>query len=510
MRMWAEYDGFVWCKLTIAPKKKLTLNSFGARHSDHAGIHRRDERLQLRAGGHGKTPCGREGRLAIWLGNGNGGIQWLNDCDGQLFVKNTREVVHVVPGSGEGATLHIDLVNVPTDFEKEHTIEFGFIATPTRPKIQRTWKDPDHWGLHGSIGGWYPEGQEFQVAYDNGSREGWRPYDSGIPSQSPCYSAFGLMYVTTASAKVDDADGQNFGDEWLANANTQLKGNVSTTHASKRYVNYFVWRHWNASHNRSPSVGWYFDTPNENGSSNEYAGAGYVTRDGQRASVKGILGARDLCRRMYNIVLRWYPFGYICFHTSGTMNMAYCSFCTSLLDGENFGAILGPSQPTYVNAMTPERYRAEYMGFNLCGNPNIFVGEGQMNAAAAQLMGGGDRLMDHIMGLALLHDKYPDGWIFGADAGNLERAGDRCWKVLQKHGLFSPFYDFVPYWEQKAVTPPNKDFYASFYKFRNQDIDNMKPNVFTVFNDMTPEQKKNYRKVVCIFYNHSDYEARCG
>ena len=57
---------------------------------------------------------------------------------------------------------------------------------------------------------------------------------------------------------------------------TRLKGNVSTTQASKRYVNYFVWRHWNAS-TIVPVVRLVFDTPNETGSGNAYAGAGYVT-----------------------------------------------------------------------------------------------------------------------------------------------------------------------------------------------------------------------------------------
>ena len=113
--------------------------------------------------------------------------------------------------------------------------------------------------------------------------------------------------------------------------------------------------------------------------------------------------------------------------------------------------------------------------------------------------------MDHFMGLFLLHDNYPPGWIFAGDCVELERAGDRCWNAIEKHGLFTPFYNFLPYWEQKAVTPPFAEFYPTFYVFRNEDIDNFKPTGLTMFRDMTPEQKKNYRKAVCIFYNHSDY-----
>ena len=275
--LWAEYDGFVWCKLTIVPKEAHA-ELADARHSGPPEFTDVMNAYNYGLADTGKIHAAVKDASPFWLGNGVGGIQWLNECDEQLFVKNTREVVHVIPGKGEGATLRVDLVNVPTDFEKKRTIEFGFVATPTRPKIQRTWKDPDQWGLHGSVGGcWYPEGQEFQAAPDYGMRGGWTPGGS-----NPCYSGLERIYVTTASAKVDDADGQNFGDEWLADAATRLKGNVSTTQASKRYVNYFVWRHWNAMQNQYPYQSWYFDTPNEAGSGNAYAGAGFVTSDGRR------------------------------------------------------------------------------------------------------------------------------------------------------------------------------------------------------------------------------------
>ena len=124
------------------------------------------------------------------------------------------------------------------------------------------------------------------------------------------------------------------------------------------------------------------------------------------------------------------------------------------------------------------------------------------------MMGGADNLMDHLHGLFLLHDNWPAGWIFGKNnSGVLEQAGKRCWDAVEKHNLFSPFYEFVPYWQQKAVTPPFKDFYATFYVFKNKDADFLPMKGFSIFNNMTEEQKKNYRKVICIFYNHSDYKG---
>ncbi|MBI4024386.1 MAG: hypothetical protein HY360_05355 [Verrucomicrobia bacterium] len=509
--LWAEYDGFIWCKLVIAPKagKKVTLNSLTLDIPLTPEFTDVMNAYEYGLNNAGKVHPYTGTTVPLWLGNGGGGIQWLNETDGQLFVKDIKEVAHVLPGAGEGATMRIELINVPTDFETEHTIEFGFNATPTRPKIQRTMKDPDYWGMHGEVGGaWYPEGQPFQAGPDYGYRGGWRPGGVISPDKQFCYSGLRRCYVTTAAANVNDADGQNFGDEWLASAGTRVKGIVVTTQASKSYRDYFVWRHWNALTTQYPFQHWYFDTPNESPSSNESAGAGYVTRDGRRVAVKAVLGARNLCRRMYNLLIRWYPFAMVGYHTSGMLNTGYISFGTALIDGENFNTIIGPSQPTYVKALTPDRFRAQYMGFNICGNASIFMGQARQGWEEAKMMGGAENVMDHLQGLFLLHDNYPPGWIFGKNNSHvLDESGKRCWDAIEKHGLFSPFYDFVPYWEQKAVKPPFEEFYATFYTFRHQNIDKIKMPAATIFGDMTEEQKKNYRKAICIFYNHSDWEG---
>jgi len=243
-------------------------------------------------------------------------------------------------------------------------------------------------------------------------------------------------------------------------------------------------------------------------SSNAYAGAGYVRRDGVRVSQKGILGARDICRRMYNIMVRWYPFAYVAMHNSGMLNTAWMSFGTTIVDGENFGTILTKDRPTFKGLITPETMRAELMGYNFAGGPNILVGEAMMGWEAAKLMGGADKLFDHLHGLQLLHDVSPSGWVFGKDNSSiLEQAGKRTWDAVEKQNLFTPFYRFVPYWEQKVVKEPFKDFYSSFYFFRHEDVDALPMKGFSMFKDLTPEQQKAYRKVVCIFYNHSDFEG---
>jgi len=233
-----------------------------------------------------------------------------------------------------------------------------------------------------------------------------------------------------------------------------------------------------------------------------------VKRDGTRVAQKGILGARDICRRMYNIMVRWYPFAHIGMHNSGMLNTAWMSFGTLIVDGENFESILTAQRPTYKGLLTPASMRAEYMGYNFAGQPNLLVGQAKMGWEAAKLMGGADNVFDHLHGLQLLHDIEPSGWIFGrGNSQILEEAGKRTWSAVAKLNLFTPFYRFVPYWEQKVVQEPFKDFYSSFYIFQTDEIGALPMKGFSMFKDMTPEQQKAYRKAICIFYNHSDYQG---
>jgi len=502
---WTEYDGFTWCSITIEPKKKIVIDELmleiplTPEFSDVMNSY--DYGLTNTMEVHPFTGS----NLPVWVGNGDGGIQWMAETDGAFFVKDLKKITHVVPGK-RGASIKIVMIDVPTDFEKPHTIEFGFNATPTRKKLQRTSEDPFYWGLFGSVGGyWYPKGQEFRAAPDYGYGFAWKPNSNSLTR----YSWLTRIYITVGSCNVNFGDDRHFADEWLASAGTRVAGVVTCTQASKQYRDYFVWRHWNYINNVYPAQSFYYDTANEVASSNAYARAGFVRRNGTRVAQKGILGAREVCKRMYNIIVRWYPFAWIGHHTSGMLNTAYIQYGTHLIDGENFNSIIGPAQPTYVGALTPERFRAQYMGFNFSGQPSLFMGQGRMGFEEAEMMGGADNLMDHLHGLFLLHDSEPMGWIFGKNrSGALDQAGKRCWDAVEKHNLFSPFYEFVPYWHQKAVQPPFKDFYASFYTFRHKDIDKLPMKGFSIFNDMSQEQKENYRKVICIFYNHSDYKGQ--
>jgi len=495
---WSEYDGIIWSRLVLVPKKKITISSifleipFSPEFTDVINTY--DYSLR----GTGKLkPEGFTGALRpIWLGNGVGGLQWFAETTGPFFVSDERRVLQVSVAP-EGATLRVVMIDVPTEFDSEHSIEFGFIATPTRKKIRRTFEDPLFHRITGGPGPWYPPGQEFMPAPDWGTPpSGWRSY--GRAPRGPGILSGQNIYITTGTINTGTEDFKNFGDEWLREATERPGKTVAVTHASKSYRDWFVWRHWKYFQEH-PFQSLYYDCAIENASANLYAGAGYIRRDGSVAVTAPILGARDIVKRLYNMIIKYYPFAWIGMHDSGMINMAYSSFATVYWDGENFNSIINEKRRTYRGVLDPAMFRAEYMGHNF-GCPTMFLGQGRIRDRWADEIGP-DKIVDYLHGLCLLHDVDAVGWIFSSPAR--EKVVERTIRALRQHRLYSPSYQFVPYWEQHFVEKPFEEFYASFYI--RKPVQFQFSRFWMVYDPFDTDPKP--KKVVAIFFNNSDYNG---
>ena len=131
---WAEYDGLLWNTLTITPKRKIAVASM------ELEIPLTKEFTDVINGGGQLGKLKPEGVTAeagvVWLGNGDGGLQWLIG-DGQWCVKDPHKAMRVEVRP-EGATLRLTFIDAPADLDAPHEIQFGLIATPVRPKTWRT------------------------------------------------------------------------------------------------------------------------------------------------------------------------------------------------------------------------------------------------------------------------------------------------------------------------------------------------------------------------------------
>jgi len=506
---WAEYDGLVWCTLAIEPKKKVTIVSMELEiplTKEFTDVINAFD-YHLRHTGKLK-PEGYIGyKRHTWLGNGEGGIQWVNselEEDG-FILKDTRKTVRVETGE-EGATMRIVMIDTPTSFDAPHKIEFGFIATPVRPKITRT----PIFRPSSIVGGgpFYPKGMEV------------------LPAADPGYNYYGnrLYVVTTSVSTATDASGtedfKHYGDEWLAEPfsrphaawNTEV---VNTTLTSKSYRDYFVWRHWRFQQ-KYGYKGLYFD-----------------------AAASPTLAAREIWKRLYNITLSNPRFAArevnIGTHHSGMPNMAIFGFSSYFWDAENYNSLINEQQQTYLGIVDPAMFRAQHMGHNF-GWPLRFLGQGRIRREWVEAAGGPEAVYDQLSGLVLLHDAAPSVpalpccIVVGEALGQVEK---RMTDALDRHNFYHWVYQFVPYWRQDIVKLPDENMHASFYIAQPSKLTATDPNEYrhrrSVFADYFDiykhlpaymqgmldedlERERGYLellqdKAIMILYNNSEWEG---
>ncbi|MDD5708425.1 MAG: DUF6067 family protein, partial [Kiritimatiellae bacterium] len=510
-----EFDGFCWVKLTLAPVKgTVELQSlafeepFTPEFSDVANMG------EYSLVGTGKFPdkfTQKSAILPIWVGNGEGGLQTFVDTMATWSVKDLQTTLQLMPGQ-EGGTMRYNLVDRTLTLSKPRTIAFGFSATPTRIKDWRTWREPTR-GRRSSHYAWYP-GEEWNVG-DLGWVQSY--HNGGGPQPRADWGAwvYNQPYMNTDYVPVNDPDVQEFGDEWLANAEDRWRDKIGlaghTLHAtyhSKSYRDWVVWK-MHELFRRQPFGGWYYDVVSPVASANPYAGAGVVLEDGTRRPTTALLGLREVTKRLYTMCRFTYPDGETMFHSSGMPNMAYMAFGEIFWDGENLGSSINAQQPTYRGVLTPERFRAEYMGHNF-GPKLLWLGQARIKAETAREYGP-DAIADHVAGLQLLHDSPVNagggfgGTVFGADGAQLvwhcDQAEVRVYKAIRRYDLYSPGYRFVPYWRQNAAAGLKDRQFVSWYV--RQPVQTTRWDFWT--REETDESLPH--RVIGIFCNESDWKG---
>jgi len=491
----AEYDGLIWSTVTLKPEGKVTLKNlkleipFTREFTDviQPFAYSQKDNGELK-------PEGYTGPLTyLWLGNGDGGLQWAARTDAFFFLKDRKKLLRVTNDDGV-ATMIINMCDVETVLDGPHSMDFGFVATPVKKKIRRTAEDPEYhrmqWGY-----GWFPPGQLFLPG-----AEKWGPYNRFNRSYNlPGHMMFGGPYVSDAATPTYTDAFRQFGDEWLKNPNDRPTDTAAVTQEAKSYRDWFVWR-YNEEMKRAPLVGYYYDVSGGVDSINTLAGAGYRKPDGTVVATNSMLGCRDITKRLYNIAIHYYPWAGIGYHDSGGPNMVYMSFATFFWDGENYNSVISAKRRNYRGVLTPARFRAEYMGHNF-GCHAEFLGQGRIKSQWADEIGGGHLVIDHITGLSLLHDTEPVNYNF--IRGDLSDAsGKRHEMAMDKHKLRNPSYRFVPYWHQKFVKLDSKDLYASFYVHKPFDIPR---HYYWRYYDRFDRTEQ--KKVIAIFCNESDWKG---
>jgi hypothetical protein len=169
------------------------------------------------------------------------------------------------------------------------------------------------------------------------------------------------------------------------------------------------------------------------------------------------------------------------------------------------------------------------MGHNL-GWGVVFPGQARLRDEWVEADGGPEAVADHIQGLDLLHDTFPNSWLM---KGVKDQACKRAIDAVKKHMWSHWIYQFTPYWKQDIVKLPREDMYASFYIARPSVLAATRPDeshhrMTTIksyvkmyrylplhIQARIPEHIERERallgclkdKAIMIVYNHSDWEG---
>lgn len=452
---WLECDGLLWTTLILPPQE-----------TEVRGLRlriplRREWSEYLNAYDYSTTTTGRLARVApqgrpvgspAWLGNGEGGLQWMTETTAawRLAEGTSPAAVQVEPDRN---VLQLTFLDLSTTLQDGFQVAFGLIATPVRPPTPgyRTWatKNVPPAALFPSYQWYWPPGHDFDprwLGYSHFIGQGERPDGQGQ------YTISSGPYIVTETCPTQVPEFQYWGDEWSP-SRLGRKGDKCSV-GCPSWVDYLVWG-YRQLYNRGRFLGLYYDCAPALSDDNHYHGQGLRVGDRWQPTYP-LLGAREVAKRLHCMLRELEPQQtMILYHLSGQINMAFLSWCDVYVDGENFTSRLNKVERDYHRLFPVDAFLAQSQGHNF-GLTTYFLDEFARAKAIEtdeEWAAVGSQPVDHLFGLILLHDATY--WMaYG-------RGYEHTVEVLQRI-QFDDRYRMIPYWKQHLVALP-KNVFATFY-----------------------------------------------
>ncbi|MCC7350900.1 MAG: hypothetical protein IT446_10045 [Phycisphaerales bacterium] len=439
----------------------------------------------------------------VWLGNGDGGIQFFYESTATWIGSKRLDVQRREDGS---VVMIVHLVDQPVTLNQPLQVAFGWIVSPTKPapKHYRDWRVMSGTGglvtgtgerggpylaqavkVHPEIqpfsmwwqGWWWLPSSDYRGDWDS---SGVLPVPNGSdncdaihPTKYGGNPVLGAPYGRMSVIGSANPWFAQFGDEWLADVNEIHRPDPSipltdqsatVSQASRSLRDFFAW-----GYDQLLATGkvkaLYFDVSMPVHDNNVYHGAG-VQRPGEPPAAQyDILGMRKSFQRIYTMMKAKHPDGLIFYHMSGEVMLPIDSFCDGMIDGENFTGMLNrKNNRGYENVLRMDQFRAEYSAQNNFGPASIFLPEFSRSGAIMddEWETLGYAHAEYLLGLVLMHDSNFWWAIFPINVLH------DAYLALDKAGLNSQ-WTFVPYWNQTYFKLPegvNASLYLSPDKSR--------------------------------------------
>lgn len=488
-----EYDGFMWNKLLVTPKKPgASLNALRI----VVPLKREYSELicpydySLKTTGY-LTRFQGMATQPFWIGNADRGLSFLTEHQHNWRLTNSQTALTAERGES-GGFLQINLADQPFSLEQPELFEFAFQSTPTKtmPADYRRWrfcKERDlplfegerntqliyWWDVFWCNTKWAAGETCYPVA-----RPGRTPQDTNIALENgnsiSVISYFQLNNMWAASSEF-----KRFGYEWIRSsvmpffdAQNAEFANAGICTAS-RSANDFVM--WNLQKyvKQVNLRGLYFDVSRPATCTNANHGCGYL-HEGQLKATTNFRATRNLVKRIYTMLHEQRRDAMIMYHSSGQICTPIHGFADAFVDGENFNSILNRNRG-YQERLRPDVFRAEYMCRNF-GAIGVFLAEFRESTAIKQARKSKQwdataladyeelgRHTNYVMGLCLLHDSHiATAWMW-----HLENK-KRGYQILQQMDYSNAGLIFTPYWENPLSGLTEKEAIVSVYSDTNQ------------------------------------------
>lgn len=496
-----EFDGMMWCRLLLHPdgrkvtglKMVIPYKTENAKFIHYVGAPTSYESQDLPKNSLSRALGSEQGILFksglktnVWIGSNELGLLWFTESDRGWWPKERDNMIEVTRGADGNVALNLNLVaqDIPYDDRQELCYEFGLMATPVKPLPQ----------------GW--RGMTFTAQYDayKGDARGagliYWPNEWRFMSLDPDpHRALNVKY-TQDKVKKDRSEGRKIIPYWTRlhfpyktaeKSNPDAKYTVDWQPRPSRpgggqfemhrmactseWTDYLVWcvDEWDRIMGKIDGV--YMDETQPIPNSNATSGGGYTDVTGKRRPTFEIFGSRNLIKRItYNIWQKNNELPWSIAHCSATHTMQNLSMYTAMLIGEQYYSGYFLKNPEYL---PPENDRLYYYSYALPMDrlraECYWKQWGAIMIWLPCLKNQKDLMSNPIPTRDMLSRVMQADmlvWPLFCNSSEVHKT----WKFRKEFGIGEPGVNFIPYWENKAITANEKDVVVGYYQNGSKNL----------------------------------------
>ena len=376
-----EYDGLLWCEITCNKPEEIQALSIELpmdashvlyRHCKTSGVAWSDSTGALPPG-EGVIDQGKF-RPYYWLGDNDRGLFWFCESDEMWPNGQNGNALEVERGE-KTVVLRLNILAEGQKFPATWKYAFGLQATPVKPLP----KDRHKWRLspaaNATVKILWPVPNKHSTSH-YGYPEAANPELFAKVINELHEKKIGAMpYLCLTYLSAGCPEWPFFKKDWAtgyaddASSDVIVWGNAfaEVSAVGKNYADFIVWK--TAQFIKQFGIdGLYHDNSSITGTDNRLGGApnltaGYVyLRDGKVCSKYPILGMRDLYRRMYSVMKSIKPDSFSMAHMSGSVTIPFVAYDDAYLSGELFRTGPNRVKESYLDCISLDTFRAEFMG----------------------------------------------------------------------------------------------------------------------------------------------------